>query len=548
MQAALFVLLVLLAAVLAAGVWSAFSLYRSAENRYIDVVFPLQASVRQVVLGMVQEETGVRGYMITTDRRSLAPYFEGHLKVEANLARTQRLTRDQPLLAVRLVVLRREIRSLQGYYDRLIAFVRDGRVGQRRARTEVLANDVQFARFTRTARLIQDAIGSFVEDTRAGQRATFHRAIGTLGLGGFFALAIAATLLVGIPERLRRLYRAEEEARRRAEQDANAARALAHVSDAVVLVDGEERIRSWNPAAERQFRVPARRALSRPAPDVIEGYERLVAAGDELVQLEVEGEKRWFAASVSGFDDGQVLTVRDVTEAHALERARSDFVATASHELRTPLTAVYGAARTLVERDDLDEGRRRELLGVVGLEAAQLARIVDQMLLTAQLAGGGRLPQSAHPCDLRSLGETVLASAEAREHAGVTLALVAPPELPPLVCDEGLLRQVLANLVENAIKYSPAGGRVEVRLTETGEGIRIEVRDEGLGIAASEQERVFEKFYRLDADMSRGVGGSGLGLYITREIVAAMGGTVVLESAPGVGSTFAVELPRTPPA
>jgi len=107
-QAALLVLLVLLAAVLAVGVWSAASLYRSGENRYIGVVIPLQASVRQVVLGMVQEESGVRGYMITGDRKSLAPYFDGRRKTKANLGRMAKLTRDRPSLAARLVVLGRD--------------------------------------------------------------------------------------------------------------------------------------------------------------------------------------------------------------------------------------------------------------------------------------------------------------------------------------------------------------------------------------------------------------------------------------------------------
>jgi two-component system, OmpR family, phosphate regulon sensor histidine kinase PhoR len=543
-QSALLVLLVLLAAVLAAGVLSAFGLYRSAENRYIHVVFPLQSSVRQVVLGMVQEETGVRGYMITTDRRSLRPYFTGHSTIESNLRQAERLTRKQPELAARLAVLRREIRSLQGYYDRLITFVADGRVGQRRARAEVLLNDRQFARFTHTATLIQGDIEAFVQETRAGQRTTFFRSVGTLVVAGFFALAIAGTLLAGVPERLRLLYRAEEEARERAEQGANAARALAHVSDAVVLVDDEGRVRSWNPAAERLFRAPVGRALSRRAAEVVDGYARLLEASGDFVAVDIAGETRWLAATVSVFDGGHVLTLRDVTEAYALERARADFVATASHELRTPLTSVYGAAQTLLGRDDLPEERRVELLRIVELEAAQLARIVDQMLLTARLTGGEALPQSPRPTDLRALCESVLAAARAREHPGLTLALTGPPALAPFTCDEGLLRQVLGNLVDNAIKYSPDGGRVEVRLLDQGDAVRIEVRDEGLGIAPSEQERVFEKFYRLDVDMSRGVGGSGLGLYIAREIVAALGGSIGVQSAPGEGSTFTLTLPR----
>ncbi|HET7573183.1 MAG TPA: ATP-binding protein [Gaiellaceae bacterium] len=543
MQASLLTLLVLLAAVLALGIFSAFGLYRSAESRYIHVVFPLQASVRSLVLGMTQEETGARGYMVTTDRTSLEPYFAGRKAVAANLGRIERLTRDRPRLRYRLAVLRLEIRGLQGYYDKLITFVADGRVGQKQARAEVLANDREFGRFTQTAAQMQADIRAFVQDTRAQQRATFIRSVGGLVVAGFFALAIAGTLLTGVPRRLHRLYREEEEARRRAEQGANASRALAHVSDAVVLVDEEGRVRSWNAAAERHFGVETGFALARPAGEVVPAYARLLDSTD-FAEVEVAGEPRWFAAATSRFEGGLVLTVRDVTEAHALERARADFVATASHELRTPLTSVSGAAQTLLARPDLPDAKRRQLLRIVEVESAQLSRIVDQLVLSARLtAGEGVLPVRA-PLDLRELCEGVLAAAEAREHPGATLTLVAPSRTRPFVCDENLLRQVLSNLVENAIKYSPDGGRVELRLADEPERVRLEVSDQGLGIAPSEQERIFEKFYRLDAHMRRGVGGSGLGLYIAREIVDALGGSIDVSSVPGEGSTFTVLLPR----
>jgi two-component system, OmpR family, phosphate regulon sensor histidine kinase PhoR len=149
---------------------------------------------------------------------------------------------------------------------------------------------------------------------------------------------------------------------------------------------------------------------------------------------------------------------------------------------------------------------------------------------------------------VRALALSVLTAAETRKRPNIRLAFVAPPELPPVDCDEGLLRQVVTNLVDNALKYSPGGGRIELRLEDGPEHVRISVHDEGLGIPASEQERIFDKFYRLDADMSRGVGGSGLGLHIARELVEQMGGTISVESVPGSGSTFTVVLPRVPAA
>ena len=124
--------------------------------------------------------------------------------------------------------------------------------------------------------------------------------------------------------------------------------------------------------------------------------------------------------------------------------------------------------------------------------------------------------------------------------------LQMPTAMAPLRCDEALLRQVLVNLVENGIKYSPEGGRVDVLVSEDPGWVRLEVVDEGMGIPAAELDRIFEKFYRLDAAMSRGVGGSGLGLYISREIVMQRGGTLAVRSSPGEGSTFTVVLPRRP--
>jgi two-component system phosphate regulon sensor histidine kinase PhoR len=542
-QVALLVLLLLLAAILAAGILSAFSLYRSAENRYIHVVFPLQTAVRNLEVGMLQEENGVRGYMLTTDYQSLTPYFKGRGVVLDDLIRISDLTRNQPQTAGAISRLRPQILRLHGYYDRLITFTRDGRLGQRRAHSQVLAADRLFATFEATMTQLQKNVTALVQTTRERQHTTFVRSVGTLVVAGFLGLVISATLLVNVPRRLRELYLAEEQARHRAEQGANAARALEHVSDAVVLVDDNGRVRSWNPAAERHFGVDTDFALGRRAEEVVPEYPRLSEANEQFVPADVEGERRWFSASSSGFDRGRVLTVRDVTAAHALERARTEFVATASHELRTPLTSIYGAAQTLLGRSDLSEQRRVELMRIIEQESTQLARVVDQLLLSARL-DRGTLTQTTAPCDVRALARSVLNAAETRKRPNIRLAFTAPPEMAPIDCDEGLLRQVVSNLVDNALKYSPGGGRVELRLDDGPERIRISVHDQGLGIPVSEQDRIFDKFYRLDADMSRGVGGSGLGLHIARELVEQMGGSISVESVPGSGSTFTVTLPR----
>jgi PAS domain S-box-containing protein len=537
---------VLLAALLTTGLYGIFGLYNSAENRYIHLLFPLRTATRDLVLQMVNQETGVRGYIVTQDRSSLVPYKNGRTAVITDVAEIEKLTVGQPLLQARLRSLRLEIRALHGYFDRQITFVADGSLGLHRARADVLDGDKLFQRFRATAVAMQGDIDSFVAQTRADQRRTFRRAIGLLVGIGVFALGIAALLAQRVPERLRQLYAAEEQARIRAERGANAARALAHVSDAVVLADADELIRSWNAAAEQLFGISAESALGRRAGDVIPSFDDLVerSSGSNLTPVRISGEERWLAVTVSEFEGGRVFTLRDATAEHLLERARADFVTTASHELRTPLTAIYGGVRTLLGREDvLDEQQRMGMLRMIDQESQHLSQIVDQMLVTAQI-DRGRMRLTETDCDVQALCASVLVAANARKPDSVTLTLAAPTGSTTVRCDELRLKQVLVNLVENAIKYSPDGGQIEVEVVDEDDHLRIEVRDEGLGIPPSEQARIFEKFYRLDAEMTRGVGGSGLGLYISREIVLQMGGSLSVRSATGTGSTFTVTLPR----
>ena len=548
-QLALLGLLLLLAGMLFAGILGAVNLYQSAEDHYIGLALPLRASSGDVLFQMEREETGVRGYLITHDRRSLDPYFAGRRGVAADLARIASLVRNHPEIARRMGTVRAEVRALHGFYDRLIVFVADGRLGQARARREALDGEELADRFRRTASLLQGDTTRLVMKTQREQRATYVRTVTILGLAGFVALAIAGAFLVKLPERLRLLYASEEDARLRAEQGANAAQALEHVSDAVFLVDDAGAIRFWNTAGEAMFGIPARLAVGRPAADVVPEYHRLVAAaheGDRFVPVRIGEEEGWLAPALSEFPGGSVLTVSDATAGYVLERARADFVSTASHELRTPLTAVFGGARTLIaHRDVLGPGQQETLLRMIEQESEHLVQIVDQLLISAQLDRGAvHLGES--DVDVRDLCRRVVDSARVRADGRNVILLQMPTEMAALRCDEGLLRQVLVNVVENALKYSPGGARIDVLVKDDPEWVRIDVADEGIGIPATEQERIFEKFYRIDAAMSRGVGGSGLGLYISREIVLQMGGTLTVRSAGGTGSTFSIVLPREP--
>jgi PAS domain S-box-containing protein len=546
-QASLLILLALLIAVLATGMLATYTLYRSAEDRYIHVVLPLRGLTRDVLFQMQREESGVRGYMITSDRRSLDPYLAGRLGVTRDLARITSLTRGRAIPGTQLAEVRREIVALHGFYDRLIVFVADGKEGQRLAQHDVLSGGALAARFEHSAAQMQAAINRFEQATRDEQHTTLQRALAVLIIAGFLALAVAAALLLKVPERLRRLYASEEDARVRAEQGANAARALAHVSDAVLLVDDTGAIRFWNGAGEQLFGVSARSAVGLQAAAVVPEYSRLVEAAhrqDGFVPVQIQGSERWLSPALSVFDGGSVLAVRDATEGYILERARADFVATASHELRTPLTAVFGGARTLIAHGDrLTPAQQSSLLRMIEQESEHLVQIVDQLLVSAQL-DRGVLNLDVADCDVQAICAGVVESARLRAPVGITVLFQTPTAIAPLRCDESLLRQVLVNLVENALKYSVGGGRVDVRLHDEAGRVVIEVADQGLGIPPAEHERIFEKFYRLDAAMSRGVGGSGLGLFISREIVMQLGGSLDVHSVEGEGSTFTVRLPR----
>ena len=339
---------------------------------------------------------------------------------------------------------------------------------------------------------------------------------------------------------------------REAERGANAAQALAYVADGVVLLDREGRVRHWNGAAATITGVAEEEALGRPVREVVSGWDTLAelvplvppgsAPRPVTLPLAHAGRERWVAVTGVGFGQGTVYAMQDVTEEYALEKTRSDFVATASHELRTPLAAVYGAVRTLRRGDvELSEDDRALFLEMIESEATRLATIIDQILLTGQLDAGA-VEIDASECDPAEIAASVIDSAAMHVPEGISFAL-DPDGSPRIVCDENKLRQVLVNLVDNAIKYSPGGGRVEIRLRRETSHCLIEVVDDGLGIPADERNRIFEKFYRLDPQQTKGVGGSGLGLYICRELVERMNGQLTVASEPGRGSTFTVELP-----
>jgi PAS domain S-box-containing protein len=332
---------------------------------------------------------------------------------------------------------------------------------------------------------------------------------------------------------------------------------LEHVDDGVFLVDGAGVIRHWNPAAAAITGLTPSAVLGRSADEVLPDWHAVGptvpvalvpgpgSTDARTLPFVIDGREVWLSISGVAFEDGIVYAFRNLTEERALDELKGEFVATVSHELRTPLAAIYGSAQTLLRDDiELDEDKRQRLLQVIAQESERLSRVAADILLANRI-DSGRLQLETSPLDVSRLAEDVVEQMRScfAEREDVRLELVSAEPRSFVAGDEDKLRQVLINLVENAVKYSPEGGAVEVRVEANGTSLCVSVSDEGLGIPHGEQQRIFGKFYRVDPQLSRGVGGTGLGLYICRELVRRMDGHLTVSSREGEGSTFVLQLP-----
>jgi signal transduction histidine kinase len=537
-RAALAILLAVVVVLVVAAGFAAHRLYTQADHRYLDQAAPVFAAAQDVLVQMLNQQTAVRGYLITGDPATLAPYRTGRVREARDLAALEANAGADPGIPEQLAAVRREVRALDAFFAREIALVRSGRDGQRRAQQLMASGKAHMDHFRELAQALEVDAGHVVARAKREQHGTFVKTLVFLVGAGIVAVAITVGLLLLVPPRLFRLYRGEQAAREAAEQGADAARALTHVRESVVLLDDADGVRYWNPSAGELFGL-------RPGATRVPGLAELVVAGRENagpVPAVLQDRERWLTVAESRFEGGSVVVLRDVSADRELERVRSEFVATAAHELRTPLAAVYGAVRTLRRSDrELPAEAHDQFLGMIESEAERLRLIVDQLLASAQL-DRGQIQLDRDAVDVAEVCADAIASAALRKPEAIDLAFEGAPQPVRVRADRARLRQVVANLLENAIKYSPDGGRVELRTATRGNAGVIEVADEGLGIPRDERERIFEKFYRLDPGMTMGVGGSGLGLYISRELTEQMGGTLTVDSRLGHGSTFRISL------
>jgi signal transduction histidine kinase len=242
-----------------------------------------------------------------------------------------------------------------------------------------------------------------------------------------------------------------------------------------------------------------------------------------------------------------VVAVRDVSRAHALDAAKDLFLATTSHELRTPLTAVKGYVHVLQRRwDQLDDAARQEALNTVAERTDALVTLTDHLLLGAR-AGASRHSATSEPFDVVAAVEAAgLAFADLSSRHRLVLDLPGAPVVA--LGDASSVPHVVGQLVENAVKYSPAGGGVTVRVRAQETCALVEVADEGVGIPAGQEDALFTPFFQAGSTNTREYGGVGLGLYIVRQLVEAQGGSVLAANRPGGGAVMEVRLPLDPAA
>jgi len=244
-----------------------------------------------------------------------------------------------------------------------------------------------------------------------------------------------------------------------------------------------------------------------------------------------------------GMPQGAVLTFHDVTERRRLDRVRRDFVANASHELRTPLTSIRGFVEALEDGAASDPRTAERFLGKIHVHADRMAALVEDLLELSRLESGERPPRWEEILPSELVDDVVASFLGIAEKKSIGLVR-ARGEAPPVVTDVERLRRILENLVDNAVKYTPVGGKVEVSaMPSSKDGANFEVRDNGPGIETQHLPRIFERFYRVDKARSRDLGGTGLGLAIVKHLAEGMGASVTVASRFGEGTTFTVTVP-----
>jgi two-component system, OmpR family, phosphate regulon sensor histidine kinase PhoR len=328
---------------------------------------------------------------------------------------------------------------------------------------------------------------------------------------------------------------------------------LASMSDGVLIVDGLGNVQLINPAACILFNVQEAQCIGHTLTEIarhhliVDLWKKTRETNEQQnLSFELGAEKVFLQVIVTPMGgllkDACLLVFQDLTRIHKLETVRQDFVSNVSHELRTPLASIKSLAETLDDGALEDETVARRFLGMMSKEIDSMTQIIEELLQLSRLETG-RIPLQKHTVSMEDLLEPVLDRMNMlATKAGLVVSLELASDLPEVELDVDRMQQVIINLLHNAIKFTPAGGKIEVITTELKNHIQIEIRDTGVGISQEDLPRIFERFYK--ADRARSGGGTGLGLSIAKHIVESHNGKIWAESQEGVGASFFITLPK----
>ncbi|MFP6806691.1 MAG: ATP-binding protein [Pseudomonadales bacterium] len=327
--------------------------------------------------------------------------------------------------------------------------------------------------------------------------------------------------------------------------------------EGVIVVDPQQKIIQINQAAARVLDLSLASSLGKPIWEQVRVAEINTALEQTLDSLEVvtaqirrplKAGDRVIDISAAALRDeqgdpvGAVIVLHDISELDRLERIRRDFVGNASHELKTPITVIRGLAETILDDEDMDPEVRRRFTEKISTQSHRLSQLVTDLMTLSRLESDTTEKDFQH-IDLEAVVKhSIVAVKDHCQEKELSLTLLIEAGVS-IVGDLQTITQLIDNLIDNAIKYTPAGGEVGVKLyTEQGVAI-LRISDSGIGISPQHQQRIFERFYRVDKARSRDLGGTGLGLSIVKNIAEQHGGSVQLESQLGAGSVFTVSLP-----
>lgn len=333
---------------------------------------------------------------------------------------------------------------------------------------------------------------------------------------------------------------------------------LDHMVEGVLAVDGERHVRFANRAAGEMLGFELEQATDRPLPELVRYYllhrlldEAMSSGTRQRAELIVgrQSPRRVLNVSATPLSNpgglGATIVMTDISELRRLESLRQDFIANVSHELKTPLSSIKAYAETLINGALYDERANLKFLKGIDEQAERLHRLIKDMLSLARIESGRKAFEMA-PVEVRKMAEICIADYQpAAQAKNISLAGQLDGLGGVLVhADEEGLREIIGNLIDNAIKYTPSGGRVDVFGQTAGDEVVVEVHDTGIGVPAEHLDRLFERFYRVDKARSRELGGTGLGLSIVKHLCQVFRGSVSVTSQPNHGSQFRVMLPK----